>query len=167
MSRHRLAAVAPVIYERALKDLNYSFAKSKLCKTGFFANGSLVTPTTGHVKTSSNLGVGRTSLLFHGHPLIAILLGQHQQHASWITIIMLTAGWRTVLASSLAGFAWYDALGYARKKCKGKSSHSYTSFTHLAAYTLIARFMWPTWGPTGADRTKVGPMLAPWTLLSG
>ena len=33
--------------------------------------------------------------------------------------------------------------------------------------TLIARFMGPTWGPTGADRTQVGPMLAPWTLLSG
>ena len=24
-----------------------------------------------------------------------------------------------------------------------------------------------TWGPSGADRTQVGPMLAPWTLLSG
>ena len=30
----------------------------------------------------------------------------------------------------------------------------------------IARFIWPTWGPSGADRTQVGPMLAPWTLLS-
>ena len=27
--------------------------------------------------------------------------------------------------------------------------------------------MWPTWGPSGANRTQVGPMLAPWTLLSG
>ena len=27
--------------------------------------------------------------------------------------------------------------------------------------------MWPIWGPPGADRTQVGPMLAPWTLLSG
>ena len=26
--------------------------------------------------------------------------------------------------------------------------------------------MGPTWGPSGADRTQVGPMLAPWTLLS-
>ena len=25
----------------------------------------------------------------------------------------------------------------------------------------------PKWGPSGADRTQVGPMLAPWTLLSG
>ena len=33
--------------------------------------------------------------------------------------------------------------------------------------TLIARFMGPTWGPSGADRTQVGPMLVPWTLLSG
>ena len=31
----------------------------------------------------------------------------------------------------------------------------------------ITRFMGPTWGPSGADRTQVGPMLAPWTLLSG
>ena len=33
--------------------------------------------------------------------------------------------------------------------------------------TWIARFMGPTWGPSGADRTQVGPMLAQWTLLSG
>ena len=33
--------------------------------------------------------------------------------------------------------------------------------------TLIARFMGPTWGPPGAESTWVGPMLAPWTLLSG
>ena len=32
---------------------------------------------------------------------------------------------------------------------------------------LIARFMEPTWGPPGADRTQVAPMFAPWTLLSG
>ena len=27
--------------------------------------------------------------------------------------------------------------------------------------------MGTTWGPSGADRTQVAPMLAPWTLLSG
>ena len=32
---------------------------------------------------------------------------------------------------------------------------------------LIARFMGPTWVPSGADRTQVGPMLFPWTLFSG
>ena len=33
--------------------------------------------------------------------------------------------------------------------------------------TLMARFMETTWGSSGSDRTQVGPMLAPWTLLSG
>ena len=33
--------------------------------------------------------------------------------------------------------------------------------------SLIARIMGPTWGSSGADRTQVGHMLAPWTLLSG
>ena len=28
--------------------------------------------------------------------------------------------------------------------------------------SLIARFMGPTWGPSGADRTQVGHMLVPW-----
>ena len=33
--------------------------------------------------------------------------------------------------------------------------------------TLLAKFMGPRWVPYGADRTQVGPMLAPWNLLSG
>ena len=33
--------------------------------------------------------------------------------------------------------------------------------------TVLARFIGPTWGPIGADRTQVGPVLAPGTLLSG
>ena len=33
--------------------------------------------------------------------------------------------------------------------------------------SLTARLMGPTWGPSGAGRTQVGPMLVPWTLLSG
>ena len=32
--------------------------------------------------------------------------------------------------------------------------------------SLIARFMGPTWGPSGADRTQMGPMFAPWISLS-
>ena len=33
-------------------------------------------------------------------------------------------------------------------------------------WSLIAMFMGPTWGPSGADRTQMDPMWAPWTLLS-
>ena len=31
----------------------------------------------------------------------------------------------------------------------------------------IAKSMGPTWGPPGSCRPQMGPMLAPWTLLSG
>ena len=37
----------------------------------------------------------------------------------------------------------------------------------LGLLTLIARFLGPAWGPSGADRTQVGPMLAQLTLLYG
>ena len=37
----------------------------------------------------------------------------------------------------------------------------------LSGIALLARSMGLTWGPSGADRTQVGPMLAPWTLLTG
>ena len=30
----------------------------------------------------------------------------------------------------------------------------------------ITKFMGPTWGPSGSCRPQMGPMLAPWTLLS-
>ena len=33
--------------------------------------------------------------------------------------------------------------------------------------TQIAKFMAPTWGPPGSCWPQMGPMLAPWTLLSG
>ena len=42
--------------------------------------------------------------------------------------------------------------------------HFACSFT---AIPLIACFIEPAWGPSGVDRTQVGPMLAPGTLLSG
>ena len=38
---------------------------------------------------------------------------------------------------------------------------------YVFTVSQIARFMGPTWGPSGSCRTQMGPMLAPWTLLSG
>ena len=51
-------------------------------------------------------------------------------------------------------------LIYNPAVCRRTGLDSYKS-------SLIAMFMGPTWGPSGTDRTKVGPMLAPRTLLSG
>ena len=47
--------------------------------------------------------------------------------------------------------------------------HSRVSYdvSRFSMTTPLARFMGPTWGPSGADGTQVGPMLAPWALLSG
>ena len=41
------------------------------------------------------------------------------------------------------------------------------SSAHIRSAPLIARSLGPTWVPTGADRTQVGPMLATWVLISG
>ena len=46
----------------------------------------------------------------------------------------------------------------------------YTYTCHIDGGTskpLIVRFMGPTWGPSGADRTQVCPRWVPRTLLSG
>ena len=37
----------------------------------------------------------------------------------------------------------------------------------LLHLTQIAKFMGPTWGPPGSCRPQMGPMLVPWTVLSG
>ena len=47
---------------------------------------------------------------------------------------------------------------------------SYTQMNRIpciGTISLIAKFMGPTWGPPGSSRPQIGPMLAPWTLLSG
>ena len=42
-----------------------------------------------------------------------------------------------------------------------------TASISISVVSPISRFLGPTWGPPGDDRTQVGPVLAPWTLLSG
>ena len=46
-------------------------------------------------------------------------------------------------------------------------SINWSHHLHLVQSILISRFMGPIWVPSVTDRTQVGPMLAPWTLLSG
>ena len=38
---------------------------------------------------------------------------------------------------------------------------------HGMNVTQIAKFTGQTWGPPGSCRPQMGPILAPWTLLSG
>ena len=39
--------------------------------------------------------------------------------------------------------------------------------SNITVTTQIAKFMGSTWGPPGSCRPQMGPMSAPWTLLSG
>ena len=48
------------------------------------------------------------------------------------------------------------------------ASYPITLYVYWPAVpTQIAKFMGPTWGPPGSCLIQMGPMLAPWTLLSG
>ena len=51
-------------------------------------------------------------------------------------------------------------------------SHSWKDTLHIetkpwSARSQIAKFMGPTWDPPRSYQPQMGPMLAPWTLLSG
>ena len=60
------------------------------------------------------------------------------------------------------------ASSYISVVCWNHGKHTIVRIVKFAdLHSLIAGFMGPTWGPSGTDRTHVGPMLAPWTLLSG
>ena len=52
-----------------------------------------------------------------------------------------------------AGVAWSQHVGLSKP--------------YLSVKSPIARFMGPTWDPSGTDRVEVGLMFAPCTLLSG
>ena len=56
--------------------------------------------------------------------------------------------------------AWF---GY----CKDWFGHCNDTGSFKRLPPLVTRFMGPTRSPSGDDKTQVGPMLAPWTLLSG
>ena len=53
-------------------------------------------------------------------------------------------------------------LIHVTKRCPKNLRSIYSLLT-----TQIAKFIGPKWGPPGSCRPQMGPMLAPWTLLSG
>ena len=48
-----------------------------------------------------------------------------------------------------------------------RSSRWFNLDTPQTLTAQIAKFMGQTWGPPGSCRPQMGPMLAPWTLISG
>ena len=53
--------------------------------------------------------------------------------------------------------------GYLKPSCW----YRWWLLPHINISYQIARFLWPTWGPPGSCRPQMGPMFAPWILLSG
>ena len=64
-----------------------------------------------------------------------------------------------------AGTRYTSLTGVGGDRSMKRTSHE--NLFHITKTSLRARSMGPTWGPFGAARTQVGPMLATWNLLSG
>ena len=67
-------------------------------------------------------------------------------------------------------YKYWDQIYGSHRECSVKYVHGFLVFccvvvilplpmNYMSYVCLIARLMGPTWGPSGADRTQVGPML--------
>ena len=84
---------------------------------------------------------------------------------TWITYYRAQNKW-----SAMRCFDVYFSVGLNRlmnnSRVFGDLIRHDTHVTSLS-YTQIVKFMGPTWGPPGCCRSQMGPLLAPWILLSG
>ena len=84
----------------------------------------------------------------------------------WVRALQLSQ----MLTVSRNYFKWQCIIYYVFKTIKHMEIQwnvwSFLAFWQWS-YTQIAKFMGPTWAPSGSCRPQMGPMLAPWTLLSG
>ena len=99
-------------------------------------------------------------------PFIQWQRNSHFKPALLLTKRFLIRSYITVIILAIEGgvsFLWYtqDLIEQSVNLLNASKQQTNREPPH------IARFMGPTWGPSGADRTQVGPMLAPRTLLSG
>ena len=85
-----------------------------------------------------------------------------EKHIHIFVVSIVTADGMAVVDPRLSSIDWWPSW----QRAYLKPIHAHIS-RHCLFPPLITRLMGPTWGPSGADRTQVGPMLAPWALLSG
>ena len=77
---------------------------------------------------------------------------------------------KSKLCLILGWVTWRHIPRFSRwKKMDNMSYNFHIELTWYACdkTSLMAKFMGPTWGPSRDNRTQVGPILAPLTLLSG
>ena len=90
-------------------------------------------------------------------------------HNSWTTDVRLHRN-NTWFAHNRAGYHHGSSATRRRNVIHSGDGHYTRGGKHdilSSVSSQIEKFVGPTWGPSGATRTQVGPMLAPWTLLSG
>ena len=71
----------------------------------------------------------------------------------------LLVTWATTSSATMQLTFFPEYHSFSRRKVN-------TMLISGVLHTLKAKFLGPTWGPSVANRTQVGSMLAPWTLLS-
>ena len=78
---------------------------------------------------------------------------------------------RRIVSYNPVSFHFFFGKCHLNNGCIFTQIHFIYHIFHISSYwtvvSQIAKFMWPTWGPPGSCRPQMGPMLAPWTLLSG
>ena len=75
-------------------------------------------------------------------------------------LVKFDCDWKISCLWDLTRF--YDKMSYVILNWASEACYKFVS-----RGSQIAKFMGPTWGPPGSCRPQMGPMLAPWTLLSG
>ena len=105
----------------------------------------------------------------HGRPMIEVTVGR--KRLELVPSFCLSSGGSCELASITRCVShvtnFNELLPVPNSHSFPITSRGRVYNSHVRSATLIARFMGPTCGPSGADRTQVGSMLAPWTLLYG
>ena len=91
----------------------------------------------------------------------------------WLRWSINRSWWRSIILSRDSKHEWISKRKQQTRVGMSLWAHTegtlsiYSGLAYGCKHTLIARFVGPRWDPSGTDRTQVGPMLAPWTLLSG
>ena len=118
--------------------------------------------------------VSRDDVFFVRAPRGCLRCGHVCPYCCWCHIFQARAGSPRELRHAILNRADWEISCLivlpleAANKSDRYSDADYTQIPRARDHwpSLIARFMGLKWGPSGADRTQVGPMLAPWTLLS-
>ena len=79
---------------------------------------------------------------------------------------------KNIMSSGMRHYQFCQSVQSAHIRHFISHSHRYNikfivTSLQCGVASQIAKFTGPTWGPTGSSWSQMGPMLAPWTLLSG